>query len=64
MMTSKEHQNLASFIKKTHGCLREDSKKYGAESAWDRHVEKQEVLEVSTTYKYIFLYTRKISNNV
>lgn len=43
-MATEEHQNLAHLIKSVHYKLRIDAKKYGAEEAWNLHLQNSEIL--------------------
>lgn len=47
VVTSEKHKELAAFIKNTHNRLREESRIYGANEAWSRHLSKTKELQVS-----------------
>lgn len=45
-IASEKHKELAGLIKNTHNRLREESKIYGANEAWSRHLARTKDLKV------------------
>lgn len=45
-MATEEHKHLADIVKKTHTLLRTECRQYGAKVAWERHVARNDVLQV------------------
>lgn len=45
-MATEEHKRLADIVKGTHALLRAECHQYGAEIAWQRHLARNDVLQV------------------
>lgn len=45
-MATDEHKRLADIVKGTHALLRTECHQYGAETAWERHLARKNVLQV------------------
>lgn len=45
-MATEEHKRLADIVKGTHALLRAECQQYGAEVAWERHMARNDVLQV------------------
>lgn len=45
-MATEEHKRLADIVKGTHALLRAECHQYGAEIAWERHLARNDVLQV------------------
>lgn len=54
-MATEEHKRLADIVKKTHALLRAECHQYGAKIAWERHMARNDVLQVCCS-SHIFLF--------
>lgn len=61
-MATEEHKRLSDIVKKTHALLRAECQQYGAETAWQRHVSRNDVLQVR--FKPRFLKFFKFQRNI
>lgn len=44
-MATEEHKRLANIVKQVHGLLRKEYEEYGAETAWQRHLTRNDILQ-------------------
>lgn len=56
---SEKHKHLANYIKGIHSQLRKESKIYGAEEAWKKHIERDQVLKVNNQFLCIMIKVHK-----
>ncbi|KAG7211586.1 hypothetical protein KM043_010842 [Ampulex compressa] len=63
-MATEEHKQLADLIKNAHATLREESRNYGTEAAWERHVAKKDVLQKYSTSMHKLATTFWSNHNV
>jgi len=52
-MATDEHKHLADIVKKTHALLRTECRQYGAKNAWERHVARNDVLQVCFKHRIV-----------
>lgn len=52
-MATDEHKRLADVVKKTHALLRTECRQYGAKAAWERHVARNDVLQVCIEHRIL-----------
>lgn len=45
-MATEQHIRLSNIVKETHALLRAEYQRYGADAAWERHVSRNDVLQV------------------
>ncbi|KAK2588838.1 hypothetical protein KPH14_001708 [Odynerus spinipes] len=44
-MATEEHKRLANIVKQVHAVLRKECEEYGAETAWRRHLTRNDILQ-------------------
>lgn len=49
-MATEEHKRLAGIVKGTHALLRAEYHQYGAAVAWERHLARNDMLQVCQTH--------------
>lgn len=52
LMATEEHKRLADIVKGTHALLRAECHQYGAEVAWERHMARNDILQVRLCAAY------------
>lgn len=63
-MATEEHKYLADIIKATHATLREETRSYGPEIAWERHVTRKDILQKYASSMHKLATTYWLENNL
>jgi len=45
-MATEEHKRLSDIVKGTHILLRAECRQYGAQVTWERHLARNDILQV------------------